>query len=200
MKIREKLKEIQVNLHAPKSQFNSFGKYKYRNLEDILTAVKPLLEKLDCELIISDEIVVLGDRFYVKATATLLNGDGEISVTAYARETENKKGMDQAQITGAASSYARKYALNGLFCIDDTADSDSQDNRPEAPTKKDPKKISDEGINDINNMLALTDSDEEKFLKAFKVTKVSEMTEADYKKAMEMFTAKINKKKSSPEE
>ncbi len=123
----KKLNEIQQNLKAPKGQTNSFGKYKYRSCEDILEAVKPLLG--EATLIISDEIVMLGDRFYVKATATLKDGKEEISNTAYARESHDKKGMDESQITGATSSYARKYALNGLFLIDDTKDADTMDNR-----------------------------------------------------------------------
>lgn len=123
----KELINIQSELKAPKSQFNSFGKYSYRSAEDILEAVKPLLKKHDCHLTVSDEMVQLGDRFYVKATATIskASGDGEVSVSAYAREEEVKKGMDASQITGSTSSYARKYALNGLLCIDDTKDSDS---------------------------------------------------------------------------
>ena len=125
------LNKIQQELKAPKGQFNSFGKYKYRSCEDILEAVKPLLG--NGTLTLTDEIVMLGDRFYVKATALLHDGENEITVHAYAREAFDKKGMDDSQITGAASSYARKYALNGLFLIDDTKDADSQDNTPEAP-------------------------------------------------------------------
>ena len=115
---------IQSELKAPKNQWNDFGKYNYRSAEDILEAVKPLLKKHECHLTISDEMVVLGDRYYVKATATLAKEGESISTTAYAREEESKKGMDSSQITGSTSSYARKYALNGLFCIDDTKDSD----------------------------------------------------------------------------
>ena len=115
---------IQSELKAPKNQWNDFGKYNYRSAEDILEAVKPLLKKHECHLTISDEMVVLGDRYYVKATATLAKEGESISTTAYAREEESKKGMDASQITGSTSSYARKYALNGLFCIDDTKDSD----------------------------------------------------------------------------
>lgn len=122
----EKLLNIQKKLKAPKSQFNSFGKYKYRSCEDILEAVKPLLFDNKCLLLLTDEVVNINDRIYVKATASLFDGEKEYSVTAMAREDENKKGMDGSQITGAASSYARKYALNGLFLIDDTTDSDSQ--------------------------------------------------------------------------
>lgn len=137
---------IQNELKAPKGQFNSFGRYKYRSCEDILEAVKPLLHKYSCSLNISDEVVMVGDRFYVKSTATLRKDTGEVisSSVAFAREDETKKGMDGAQVTGAASSYARKYALNGLFCIDDTKDADTDEYtkimKPEKePAEKDKK-------------------------------------------------------------
>lgn len=117
------LNKIQKELKAPKNQFNSFGKYNYRNCEDILEAVKPLLG--DATLTISDEVVNIGLHNYVKATATLKDGDETESTTAYAREALEQKGMNDSQLTGSTSSYARKYALNGLFCIDDTKDSDS---------------------------------------------------------------------------
>ena len=120
-----KLTAIQKELKVPKNQFNAFGKYNYRNAEDILEAVKPLLIKHGCTLFLSDEIVLIGDRYYIKATANFHDGENLIVITAYAREEETKKGMDGSQITGASSSYARKYALNGLFLIDDTKDSDS---------------------------------------------------------------------------
>lgn len=117
---------IQSTLKAPKSQFNAFGNYKYRKVEDILEAVKPIMSNLGCTLVMTDDIEMVGNRIYVKATATLKNSKGEIEITTgYAREEETKKGMDGSQITGAASSYARKYALNGLFAIDDNADSDT---------------------------------------------------------------------------
>lgn len=117
---------IQSELKAPKSQFNRFGNYKYRKAEDILEAVKPLLLKESCTLTITDEIIQIASRIYVKATATLKNSNGDTESTqGWAREEETKKGMDASQITGASSSYARKYALNGLFAIDDNADSDT---------------------------------------------------------------------------
>lgn len=120
---------IQSELKAPKSQFNKFGGYKYRKAEDILEAVKPLLNKQKCTLTITDDIVMVGNRIYVKATATIKNEKGECeTTTGWAREEETKKGMDGSQITGASSSYARKYALNGLFAIDDDADSDTTNN------------------------------------------------------------------------
>lgn len=123
--LNEALVSVQSKLKAPKGQYNSFGKYKYRSCEDILEAVKPLLAEVGCTLRISDEIMQVGERIYVKATAVFSNGDAQYAVTALAREAETKPGMDAAQITGAASSYARKYALNGLFCIDDTKDPDA---------------------------------------------------------------------------
>ena len=120
------LTAIQAELKAPKTQFNSFARYSYRNAEDILSAVKPLLAKYDCQLTISDDIVAVGNRIYLKATATICDTDGNTeTVTAFAREGETKKGMDESQLTGSASSYARKYALNGLFLIDDTKDADT---------------------------------------------------------------------------
>ena len=122
-----KLQEIQHKLKAPKGQYNSFGKYKYRSCEDILEAVKPILNEVGCTLTLSDEPVLIGDRYYIKATATLKGADFTEVVTAFARESENKAGMDASQITGTASSYARKYALNGLFCIDDTKDADTDE-------------------------------------------------------------------------
>jgi len=132
------LVKIQAELKAPKGQTNNFGKYKYRSAEDIIEAVKPILFKYDTALVISDEVVLVGDRIYIKATARLLDGtDENISVNGWAREEEVKKGMDSAQITGAASSYARKYALNGLFAIDDTKDADANnDHKDEVGEEK----------------------------------------------------------------
>jgi hypothetical protein len=128
MSIYETLSNIQVELKAPKNLYNSFGKYKYRNAESILEAAKPLCAKHGCTLTVSDEVILIGDRYYIKATATVQDKDGSAaSTTALAREDETKKGMDGAQITGTASSYARKCALNGLFCIDDTKDPDSDE-------------------------------------------------------------------------
>ena len=135
----KELLQIQSELKAPKGQFNAYGKYKYRSCEDILEAVKPILKKCNCTLLLSDSLIYVGERYYIKATATLVNAEGKsVSTEAYAREEETKKGMDASQITGASSSYARKYALNGLLCIDDNKDSDTTntgDNAPAAPAK-----------------------------------------------------------------
>jgi len=140
MNIIQKLAAIQAELKAPKSQFNKFGGYKYRKAEDILEAVKPLLSKYKCAVICHDELVHEGERYYIKAYATLYDTeeeDARIRSVGYAREEEEKKGMDGSQVTGASSSYARKYALNGLLCIDDTADSDTTNQGPqEAPKPK----------------------------------------------------------------
>lgn len=126
--------DIQMNLKVPKGQMNKFGGYKYRSCEDIVEAVKPLLAKHSLSLNISDEIIHIGDRYYVKATASIVNAAGEQVEFSegWAREEETKKGMDASQITGAASSYARKYALNGLLGIDDTKDADSHENSESA--------------------------------------------------------------------
>ena len=127
MEIYKKLSRIQCELVATKGQYNNFGKYSYRSCEDILEAVKPLLDKYKVAIVIKDDIVLVGDRFYVKATATLIDSDtGEtVEASAFARESADKKGMDASQVTGATSSYARKYALNGLFAIDDNKDADA---------------------------------------------------------------------------
>jgi hypothetical protein len=123
--ITKKLIQIQSELKAPKEQFNKFGNYAYRNCEDILEALKPILKKNEAALIIEDEITLVGDRYYIKAVVTLFDGSEQIKTSAYARESFDKKGMDDSQITGAASSYARKYALNGMFLIDDNKDADT---------------------------------------------------------------------------
>lgn len=132
--MREKLIKIQNELNVPKNQRNTFGNYNYRSCEDILEALKPLLKKENLFMTISDELVNIGERYYVKATVKIGDGTKEMEISAYAREEENKKGMDGSQITGASSSYARKYALNGLFLIDDSKDSDAT-NKHDEPEK-----------------------------------------------------------------
>ena len=136
------LAKIQALVKAPKGQFNNFGKYKYRSCEDIVEAIKPIINQLGFALILSDEVVLIGQRFYIKATATLTDENVTYTATAFAREEEVKKGMDGSQITGASSSYARKYALNGLFAIDDTKDADSTN------TGKDDLKTASPAISD----------------------------------------------------
>lgn len=137
-----KVQAVQHELKAPKGNYNSFGKYKYRSCEDILEAVKPLLDQNGLVLTLTDDIVGVEGRVYVKATARITDGEHEIQTVAYAREAETKKGMDESQITGTASSYARKYALNGLFCIDDAkdADTDAYKINQQAPPRNAPNK------------------------------------------------------------
>jgi hypothetical protein len=137
--MENQLAVIQNLVKAPKGQFNSFGKYKYRSAEDILEAVKQVVNPMGFSIIVSDTIVNLGDRYYIKATATLTNGKETWSTDGYAREEESKKGMDGSQVTGASSSYARKYALNGLFALDDTKDSDATNTHGKEPAKPSPK-------------------------------------------------------------
>ena len=156
MNIKEKLVKIQSELKAPKGQFNKFGNYAYRSCEDILTAFKPLGVKYNVALYISDNIKLIGDRYYVEATATLLDSESDetIDVSAYAREEENKKGQDSSQTTGSTSSYARKYALNGLFAIDDTKESDSTNTNGLEP-KTEPKS---KGKADTSKIVSYFDS------------------------------------------
>lgn len=139
MNVYEALGEIQQRLKAPKNQTNKFGGYNYRSAEDILEAVKPLAHEVGATVNCSDEVLMVGDRFYVVATAILTTYEGEqVAVQGWAREQDERKGMDASQVTGSASSYARKYALSGLFAIDDEKDADAQE--PEQPKRKKPKK------------------------------------------------------------
>jgi len=150
------MKDIQAELKAPKGQFNSFGKYKYRSCEDIVEAAKPVLFKHGCHLNLSDEMVQVSDRVYVKATATVIMGDVVIGVsTAFARESFDKKGMDDSQITGTASSYARKYALNGLFAIDDTKDADTDEHRRPVPAPTEAQKKAFEAVYNLEHLKSL---------------------------------------------
>ena len=148
MEVYKKLLAVQAELKAPKGQYNSFGKYKYRSCEDILEAVKPILSKVGATLVVGDELLVMGERYYIKAVATFMDAEtgDKITNSAYAREEATKKGMDGSQITGTASSYARKYCLNGLFLIDDTKDADT-DAYKEQQDKADQKQVitSDDG-------------------------------------------------------
>ena len=153
--IKEKLLNIQQELKAPKGQYNSFGKYKYRSCEDILEAVKPILAKYKTVLSISDEVLMVGERFYIKATATLSDAESDetISNTALAREEVEKKGQDASQITGTASSYARKYCLNGLFLIDDTKDADTDEYHKQTAKPEPLKEASEQECKDELNDL-----------------------------------------------
>lgn len=177
----ENLTKIQSELKAPKNQYNKFGNYHYRSAEDILEAVKPLLLKYGAELTICDEICEIGGRIYVKAVCKYREGNDGVTVNAYAREPENKKGMDDSQITGTASSYARKYALNGLFLIDDTKDADTNEyskqssSQPPAP-KAVGNKITPEQIEEINGLCKQLGTDMKLMLGYYKVTRLEHMT------------------------
>jgi hypothetical protein len=178
--MENKLAEIQAKVKAPKGQFNSFGKYNYRSAEDILEAVKQVVNPMGYSITISDTIINVGDRYYIKATATLSNGKETYSTDGYAREEESKKGMDGSQVTGASSSYARKYALNGLFALDDTKDSDATNThgKEEAKSLQMWKQEIDkcESIDSLNVLYALSKKDidgNQDILSLFKTKKLS---------------------------
>lgn len=187
MNLYEKLSKIQVEMKCNKGQYNSFGKYHYRSCEDIQEAVKPYLKELKCTLVISDEIVMIGDRYYIKATATITDAESETSMsnTAYAREEFDKKGMDASQITGATSSYARKYALNGLFCLDDVKDADTEKAEEKADKKPtSPKR--DELIGLFHKEVQRTGKSLKWFLESSNVSDARYIKTADLNKYLEM--------------
>ena len=191
MEFKEKLQKIQCELKAPKNLYNSFGKYKYRNAEGICEAVKPMLEKYKVVLTLSDDIIQVGERYYIKATASIKDAesDGYMDITAMARESLDKKGMDESQITGTASSYARKYALNGLFLLDDTKDADSDEyhnqTKKDEPSEKEQKevesikkqKISELKVKAIQTAIANAKVDPKSVLGTYKIKSFEEMTE-----------------------
>lgn len=187
----KELNIIQTRLNAPKNQRNSFGKYNYRSAEDILQAVKPLLKETGCTLTLDDDIVAVGDRIYVKATATLTNPDDHVErTTAFAREPLSKKGSDESQITGAASSYARKYALNGLFAIDDNKDPDTDENRIEREEryKSEPKEktISKGQANELIAAAKEKGETAESIMQFLNVKRMGEITQTQFNNAMEL--------------
>lgn len=190
MNIYEKLVVIQSSLRAPKNQYNSFGKYNYRSLEDISEAVKPLLSQVKAALTISDEPVIIGDRIYIKAVAILTNAEEPTQTvvnTAYARESLTKKGMDDSQITGATSSYARKYCLNGLFCIDDNKDADSM--APETQTVK----VTEVQAKELSELISKSGTDLAAFLKYAQADKVENIAHDRYGQLKSMLLAKSQK-------
>lgn len=188
--LTQRVGDIQHKLKAPKGQYNSFGKYNYRSCEDILEGVKPLLKEHDLALLIDDEIVQIGERYYVKATAKITDGREIVSATAYAREPDTKKGMDESQITGATSSYARKYALNALLCIDDTKDADTMDN------SKKPVQQTQETVYNWKTLKAratqggISEEDLVHYVtETLKVKKPSELTQEHYQQAFNWVNA-----------
>lgn len=199
MSVVKKLMNVQNKLKAPKNQLNKFGNYNYRNCEDILEAVKPLLFENGLILNISDEIVMIGDRFYVQAVVKVIDEENNyIEAKALARECVDKKGMDTSQITGATSSYARKYALNGLFCIDDTKDSDycndkeeskkdSKNQQNKATTKQQEQLVSDIQIAEIMKKCSEYKKDVNSILECYKISNLKELTVTNYIKLIERF-------------
>nr|DAW30684.1 MAG TPA: ERF superfamily protein [Caudoviricetes sp.] len=188
--LNQRVGDIQHKLKAPKGQYNSFGKYNYRSCEDILEGVKPLLKEHNLALLIDDEIVQIGERYYVKATAKITDGRECVSATAYAREPDTKKGMDESQITGATSSYARKYALNALLCIDDTKDADTMDN------SKKPVQQTQETVYNWQTLKAratqggISEEDLVHYVtETLKVKKPSELTQEHYQQAFNWVNA-----------
>lgn len=186
----KELINIQHKLKAPKGRKNSFGNYNYRSCEDILEAVKPLLAEEECTLTLSDDMVAIGERIYVKAVATIRKGDESVTVTAFAREAESKKGMDSSQITGTASSYARKYALNGLFLIDDTKDADTDEYANQ--TKSGENIEEDRPINktEVKTLTQLSESykvNTADICKRYKVSKLEDLSYHQYGAALRVF-------------
>lgn len=185
-----KLVEVQSKLKSPKSQFNKFGNYAYRNCEDILEALKPLLAEVKAVVNISDEVVLVGERYYIKATVKFIDAEtGEfVEASAMAREEENKKGMDSSQLTGSTSSYARKYALNGLFAIDDTKDSDTTNTHGKEDSKSNVITLTDKQLNRMYAIAKLGGYDKVKVDKLInqKYNKnANEMTKAEYDNVVE---------------
>ena len=187
--IFSRLQAVQMELKAPKSQYNNFGKYSYRSAEDILEAAKPLCQKHGVLLVLSDEPEEKGGWNYIQATATLyeIESGKSLAVTAYAREDGVKKGMDGSQITGSASSYARKYALNGLFCIDDTKDADTRDNRSEVQMASQKQK------NELEVLCQRTGSDLAKVLSWVGCSDLQALTVPAWNKAVAGLRAKAQK-------
>lgn len=183
----ERIINIQQKLKCPKNQYNGFGNYKYRSCEDILEAVKPLLAKENLALIINDGLISINERYYVKATATIYDKDGKmiISNNGYAREEENKKGQDGSQITGASSSYARKYALNGLFLIDDVKDSDTTNTGDDKPEVASAAQI------DTLKKIFKTEELMKKLLDTYKLDKIEDITKTT---ASEIIKKNLGKK------
>ena len=187
LSLKEKLMQIQVELKAPKNLYNSFGKYHYRNAEGIQEALKPMEKAYGVLVTLSDDIVEVGGRVYVKATATIMDATESISVTAYAREAAEKKGMDDSQVTGATSSYARKYALNGLFLLDDTKDTDTEEYQAagnQAASKTTPAKTSEPDYRSMLRSL-IKDFNLDGNLSAHNCNLTKTSTNAEFKAAFE---------------
>ena len=189
--LKRKLSHIQLEMKVPKNLYNSFGKYNYRNAETILETAKPVCHKYKTTLVVEDEIINVGDRYYIKATARLIDWESAaiIEVSALAREEAEKKGMDASQVTGSCSSYARKYALNGLFCLDDVKDADSDEQGKELENKQ---KATPKQIEMLENYY--TDENLEKLLKANKIEKLEDISKD---KAAELIGKIMNRRNNN---
>lgn len=195
MNVHEKLMQVQQKLKAPKSQYNKFGNFYYRSCEDIQEAVKPILSEVKAVLTVDDELILIGSRYYLKATARFTDAEDGTSIcnTAYAREAEKKSGMDDAQITGSCSSYARKYALNGLFCIDDAKDPDYPQGQTEKPSGRQQTRqqskpaVSKEELDLLIREAERTGTDLSKVCKRYLVNSIKELTKEQYQRAMSAF-------------
>lgn len=212
MNIHEKLLHVQQNLKAPKSQYSKFGDFHYRSCEDIQEAVKPLLAEVKAVLLTGDEIIQIGSRFYIKATATFQDTESPecVTNTAYARENEEKPKMDAAQITGSCSSYARKYALNGLFCIDDSKDPDTQEQKaPVAPAQKGSsgqqrsqarQQVTKEELDNLCREAERTGTDLAKVCARYKVRNIKDLNPEQYQRAMSAFRKMETVPQPAPDE
>ena len=185
-----KLVEVQNRLKAPKNQFNKFGNYAYRNCEDILEALKPILAEVKAVVNMSDEVVLVGERYYIKATVKFIDAEtGEVvEASAMAREEENKKGMDSSQLTGSTSSYARKYALNGLFAIDDTKDSDTTNTHGKEDSKSNVITLTDKQLNRMYAIAKVGGYDKvkvDRLINQKYSKKANEMTKEEYDNVVE---------------
>ena len=196
VKVYKKLLAIQNELKAPKTQYNNFGKYKYRNAESILEAFKPYGKELGLVLMLNDSVEQIGDRVYIKATATLIDieDNSRTEVSAYAREPMSKKGMDDSQVSGATSSYARKYCLNGLFLLDDTKDADTDEYRNQAENQykaqNKPSKLTDVQVQSLINVVTKKGLDLDDLLAKVGLDDVSELTAESYNEIVKMIRGK----------
>jgi len=188
--VQSVLSDIQSKINVPKNQHNKFGGYNYRSLEDILMALKPLLATHGAAVTTQDELVLVGERYYVKATATLTWGAESVSCTGYAREAEDRKGMDASQVTGSTSSYARKYAMNGLFAIDDNKDADATNTHGK---EADNKVVTKKQASDLAALMKEVSGDEKAFCKYFKISKLEELPASQHDRAVAMLESKRGK-------
>ena len=189
--IYQKLNIVQSKMKAPKNLFNSFGKYKYRNAESILEAFKPYGKELGLVLMLNDSVEQVGDRVYIKATATLIDieDNSQTEVSAYAREPMSKKGLDDSQLSGATSSYARKYCLNGLFLLDDTKDADTDEYRTQAENQynaQKPQKVSDVQVKSLMNVITKKGLDADDLLSRVGADDISDLTPEKYNEIVMM--------------